>query len=168
MKRSVDAIFAFLFIGIFGFMLFSLMPGHIGLNDLLLSLKMFSEIPLNFWLAALGMFFFAFTYSVYKALHKQQRRDDLKTPIQSIYRTVNEKTKKFFRRPQHRPAIDDTKAVRMILDSNKSYREVYDEIYPPTQGKAEVERLSYFDNKWRPRVSQKVNKEIKKSNKYKP
>jgi hypothetical protein len=69
------------------------------------------------------------------------------------------------KRPQHRPAIDDEEAIRLILEERKSYSQAFDILHPPFENpKDDLDRKTGFE-KWRTRVSKKVTRE---NNKFSP
>lgn len=98
---------------------------------------------------------------------RQQRREDFERRMQEfreskIYSVPKRAIENLIKRPPHRQKINDDDAVSMILQG-KSYGQTYDIIFPPLQGKEDIERLKGFE-KWRTRVSKKVNKDFKKYN----
>lgn len=98
---------------------------------------------------------------------RQQRREDFERKMQElreskIYSVSKQVIETFTKRPPHRQRINDDDAVTMIL-TGKSYSQTYDIVFPPLPGKEDIERLNGFE-KWRTRVSKKVNKEINKYN----
>lgn len=92
--------------------------------------------------------------------NRQRVRETVKQNIEVVRAKVTSALKK---NPQHRPPIDDDEAVKMKIENPKmTYRQVYDHFYPPKQDPMEeVDRLAFFDTKWRSRVSQKVNETTK-------
>lgn len=98
---------------------------------------------------------------------REKRRKAREIAKRNIETTKNKLATILKKHPQHRPRIDDDKAVKMkIANPKMSYRQVYDHFYPPKQNPMEeLDRLKYFDNQWRSRVSQKVNAIIKEQSK---
>jgi len=73
-------------------------------------------------------------------------------PIEEVYSPGRE---------AHRPAINDAEAIRLIFEG-KTYSQAFDILYPPLESlKDDLNRKAGFE-KWRTRVSKKVNNETDK------
>lgn len=181
MKKSHEFLFAMLFLLLFGFTIFTTVPNPIDWRTALSVLRdLFQGIPFRFWLGFAGMFLLIIIYgTVTMEKRKQQRQAEIEKfeqeiealpPIKNRTREMFEKivivleklsSKEKQKRPAHRPAMDDAEAIRLIVDEKKSYGQAFDILFPPKQGKEDIERLSGFET-WRTRVSKKVNAEFDK------